>query len=145
MIDTFVRDVRYGARSLRRHARVTALTIVTLSLGIGAITALYAVIAAVLLRPLVPEQNRVVRVSKLDTARGNFPTALSLPEFDLWRNQTRSFVHLAAVDHASTGPIAVVISGRAVAVRMTPVAGDFFRVVSRDPPLHGRWLSPSNE
>src|SRR4051812_14443956 len=145
MIHAFIRDVRYGARILRRHARVTALIVVTLSLGIGVVTALYAVIAAVLLHPLVPEQNRVVRISKLDTARGNFPASLSLPEFDRWHRQSRSFETLAAVDHAATGPIAVIINGRAAAVRMTPVAGDFFHVVSRGQPLHGRWLLPSDE
>jgi predicted permease len=145
MLDGFVSDVRHGIRSLQRHRLVAVLIVTTLSLGIGVVTALFAVIAAVLLRPIVPDQDRVVRVSKLDTARGNFPASLSLPEFELWQQQTRSFDVLAAVDHAATGDIALAIDGRTSPVRMAPVAGDFFGVIQRGQPLYGRWLQPSDE
>ena len=144
MIDALARDVRHGVRSMWRHRFVTALTVLTLSLGIGVVTALFAVIQSVLLEPIVPNQERVVRVSKLDTTRGNFPTSLSLPEFDAWRETTRSFEVLAAVDHAATGNIGVAVNGRVSAVRMSPVAGDFFRIVHRGQPLRGRWLLPSD-
>ena len=144
MSDALIRDVRYGVRTMSRHRSATTLTVLTLSVGIGVVTALFAVIESVLLQPIVPHQDRVVRVSMLDTARGNFPISLSLPEFDLWRQQTRSFDVLAAVDHAATGNIGVVVSGQVSAVRMSPVAGDFFAIVSRGRPLLGRWLRESD-
>lgn len=145
MIDVLVRDVRYAVRYMSRNPFVTVLTVLTLSLGVGVVTALFAVIESVLLQPIVPSQDRVVRVSKLDTARGNFPASLSLPEFESWRQQTRSFDLLAAVDHAATGNIGIAVDGQVSAVRMSPVAGNFFRLVHPGQPLHGRWLQPSDE
>lgn len=70
MMDILLQDIRYAVRSLWRGGFVAAITILTLSLGIGVVTALFAVINAVLLHPIVPDQDRVVRVSKLDAQRG---------------------------------------------------------------------------
>ena len=81
------------------------------------VTALFAVVSAVLLHPIVPDQDRVVRVSKLDTERGGFPYSLSLPEFRAWRDQSRSFEALAAVDHAATGTAPIAIDGQTSAGR----------------------------
>jgi putative ABC transport system permease protein len=145
MMDVLLRDIRYAGRSLRRGGFFAALTILTLSLGIGVVTALFAVVSAVLLHPIVPDQDRVVRVSKLDTQRGDFPFPLSLPEFVAWREQSRSFEVLAAVDHAATGPVAIARDGQVSAVQLAPVSADFFRVVHRGEPLHGRWFQPSDE
>jgi putative ABC transport system permease protein len=144
-MDVLLQDIRYAVRSLRRGGSFAAITILTLSLGIGVVTALFAVISAVLLHPIVPDQDRVVRVSKLDAQRGNFPLALSLPEFMAWRDQSRSFEVLAAVDHAATGTTAVTIDGRTAPVQLAPVSADFFRVVHRGEPLYGRWLRPVDE
>ena len=91
MMDVVLRDIRYAVRGLRRGGFFATLTILTLSLGIGVVTALFAVTSAVVLHPIVPDQDRVVRVSKLDTQRGDFPFSLSLPEFAAWRDQSRSF------------------------------------------------------
>jgi putative ABC transport system permease protein len=145
MRDVLLGDIRYALRSLRRGGFFAALTILTLSLGIGVVTALFAVISAVVLHPIVPDQDRVVRVSKLDTQRGDFPFSLSLPEFVAWRDQSRSFEVLAAVDHAATGPVAIGLDGQLSAVQLAPVSADFFRVVHRGEPLHGRWFEPSDE
>jgi putative ABC transport system permease protein len=144
-MDVLLRDLRYAVRSLRRGGFFAAITILTLGLGIGVVTALFAVISAVLLHPIVPNQGRVVRVSKLDTQRADFPFALSLPEFRAWRDQARSFEALGAVDHAATGTVAVAIDGRTSTAQLTPVSADFFRVVHRDEPLFGRWLRPADE
>jgi hypothetical protein len=59
----FVSDVRYAARSLRRTPTFTGVAVLTLALGIGASTALFSVISAILLRPLpYPDSDRLVRV-----------------------------------------------------------------------------------
>ena len=145
MVDVLLHDIRYAVRSLRRGGFFAAITILTLSLGIGVVTALFAVVSAVLLHPIVPDQDRVVRVSKLDTQRGDFPFALSLPEFPAWRDQSRSFEVLAAVDHAATGTAAIAIDGQTSPVQLAPVSADFFRVVHRGEPLHGRWFRAADE
>lgn len=144
-MDVLRQDVRYAIRSLRRSEFVATITILTLGLGIGAVTALFAVVKAVLLDPMVPDQDRVVRISKLDAQRGDFPFALSLPEFVAWRDQSRSFETLAAVDHAATGAAAIAIDDRISPARLAPVSADFFRLVHRGEPLYGRWFVAADE
>ena len=136
---------RHAVRALWRERLVTALTILTLGFGIGVLTALFAIVSAVLLRPIVPDQDRVVIVSKLDIQRNNFPTSLSLPEFAEWRDQTRSFDVMTAVDHAATGAVPLMIDERTVPARLAPVSADFFRVVHDGRPLLGRWFTTADE
>ncbi|HEY7190995.1 MAG TPA: ADOP family duplicated permease [Vicinamibacterales bacterium] len=144
-MDHLLRDVRHAFRSLRRSRSVAVLTVLTLSLGIGAVTALFAVVDAVLLRPIVPAQERVVVVSKLDTRRAAFPVPLSLPEFTAWRDGSRSFEATAAIDHAATGVTTITSEGRVSPVRVAPVSADFFRVIYSGQPLLGRWLRADDE
>jgi putative ABC transport system permease protein len=145
MRDLVLGDLRHALRALRREPFVAALTILTLGVGIGVITALFAIVSAVLLRPIVPHQDRAVRVSKLDAQRDNFPSSLSLPEFAAWREQTRSFDVLSAVDHAATGTVPIAIDGQVVPARLAPVSADFFRVVHDGDPLYGRWFQSADE
>jgi putative ABC transport system permease protein len=144
-MDHLLRDIRYAGRLLRRGGSVTVLTIATLSVGIGAVTAVFAIADAVLLRPIVPSQERVVFVSKVDPRRAGFPVPLSYPEFIAWRDQSRSFDTLAAVDHAATGTTTITIEGRTSPVRLAPVSADFFRVVYPGQPVVGRWLDADDD
>src|SRR4030095_11159979 len=144
-MDTFLLDFKYAMRGLWRGRFFASATTLTLGLGTGVSTALFAVIDAVLLQPLVPDQDRVVLVMKRDVQRGNFPAPLSLQEFERWRGQTRSFDVVAAVDHAATGPVPLTIDGQATAVRMSPVSAGVFQVVSRGAPLYGRGLHADDE
>lgn len=90
-----LKDIRYGIRTLARHPSFTTVALLTLALGIGANTAIFSVVNAVLLRPLpYADPERIVwlwdTIPQLPTA----PT--SLPEFLDWKEQNRSFEHLAA-------------------------------------------------
>jgi putative ABC transport system permease protein len=89
---------RSAARSLTRTPGFTALAAVTLALGIGATTALFSVVDAVLLRPLPfprPERLAVIWETKIKAARDTVP--FSYPNFDDVRSQARTFDNMGAV------------------------------------------------
>src|SRR5262245_53988919 len=95
VMNTLIKDIRYGIRSLARHPGFTIVALLTLALGIGANSAIFSVVNAVLLRPLpYVEPDRIVwlwdTIPQLPTA----PT--SLPEFLDWKEQNRSFEQIAA-------------------------------------------------
>jgi putative ABC transport system permease protein len=92
---SLIKDIRYGVRSLLKHPGFTAIAVITLALGIGANTAIFSVVNAVLLRPL-PFDDPESIVWLWDT-QPQLPTApASLPDFLDWKAQNRSFAHLAA-------------------------------------------------
>ena len=85
-------DVRYAFRVLRRNPTFTAITIVTLALGIGANTSIFTLVNAVLLRPLPYEESeRLVMIWSTDRQNGAREMSVSYPDFEAWRDGTRSF------------------------------------------------------
>ena len=94
-METLFKDIRYGIRSLARHPGFTAIAVITLALGIGANTAIFSVVNAVLLRPLpFADPERIVWLWDTQPQLSNAPA--SLPDFLDWKEQNRSFEHLAA-------------------------------------------------
>src|SRR5437016_8009127 len=90
--------LRYGARMLLKKPGFTLLAILTLALGIGANTAIFSVVYAVLLRPLpFSEQARLLVAWKQDTSASNPFVELSVAEFKDWQAQSLSFESLAAM------------------------------------------------
>lgn len=97
-LDIFLQDVRYGLRILRKSPAFTGVAVLVLALGIGANTAMFSVIEAVLLRSLpYRDANRMVRVastrsrSVLSTTYSSSP-----PDFFDWRDQNRTFSSMFA-------------------------------------------------
>ncbi len=90
-----LKDIRYGIRSLARHPGFTTIALITLALGIGANTAIFSVVNAVLLRPLPYDKPEGI-VWLWDTQPQLATTPTSLPDFLGWRDQNRSFDHLTA-------------------------------------------------
>lgn len=145
MIDIFLQDFRYAARSLRGRWLFAAVTVLTLGLGIGVVTALFAVVDAALLQPIATDQDHLVRIWKWDTGRGHARHPLTYPEFLAWREQARTLEALAAINYADNNPFALEVEGQPVAVSVTPVSANFFQVVHGGAPLHGRWFQPLDE
>ena len=100
ILDGLFQDLRFAWRSLRRRPGFTALTVLTLGLGIGATSAIFSVVNGVLLRPLPydrPEDVVIVHTRLEGNARGE----LSLPEYLEVREQARSFTSAAAFSNGS--------------------------------------------
>jgi putative ABC transport system permease protein len=96
---TLLQDVRYGLRVLLKRPGFTLVAVVTLALGIGANTAIFSLVSAVLVRPLkYLDPDRLVMVWEDETAIG-FPRETPAPaNYADWKAQNRSFEDMAAID-----------------------------------------------
>ncbi|HEY3130445.1 MAG TPA: ABC transporter permease [Acidobacteriota bacterium] len=104
LIEALLQDVRFGIRVLLRNPAFTIVAVVALALGIGANSAIFSVVNAVLLRPLpYPDGGQLVKVWMQFTGIGipNDQNWVSAPEIVDLRNLNSSFSHLAAIDGAS--------------------------------------------
>jgi predicted permease len=91
-LEEFLRDLRYGARMLRKNPGFTLVAVLTLALGIGANTALFSVIDAVLLRPLpFHDPGRLVAIRSVDLRDATHGGEISYPAFLDWRSRSHSF------------------------------------------------------
>jgi putative ABC transport system permease protein len=91
-MDALLLDLRFALRSLTRHPGFALTAIVTLALGIGATTAIFSVVDAVILRPLPFERaDRIVAIRNHWTKTGLRANSVSAPDFYDWKAQARSF------------------------------------------------------
>src|SRR5262249_23861675 len=127
-IETIFQDLRYGVRMLLKSPGVTLMTVVTLALGIGANTAIFSVVHAVLLRPLpFAEQERLIVAWKKDMVAFNPLVEVAFAEFKDWQAQSQSFGGMAVMPTIVLGA-GYVLTGRgeAVQVESSKVSGGFF-------------------
>ena len=95
-MESLLSDVRYAARNLFRRPGFTIIAVITLALGIGANTAIFSAINALLLKPLpFPELDRVVAVWDKLPSRGVQRNEVTVANYLDWQSQTQSFEQLA--------------------------------------------------
>src|SRR5215470_3896017 len=95
-LEDFVHDLRFAARTLRRNPGFTLVALLTLALGIGANTAIFSVIDAVLLRPLpYGDPSQLVVVWEWNTLHGNRHNTVSPPNFLDWQKENHVFSEMA--------------------------------------------------
>jgi len=141
VVEQFEQDLRYGARLLSRSPAFSIVAVLTLALGIGANTAIFSVVNAVLLRPLpFPEPNRLVRIFE-SSSKGNQRNVVNPLNFLNWRERTRSFQQMAAM-HGWTSNITG--GGEPLAVDGMRVSPEFFSILGVSP-FMGRGFIPEEE
>ena len=127
------RDIRLAWRSLRRDPVFAIVALLTLAIGIGATTAIFTVVNAVLLRPLpYPAPDRLVALWQV--TRASERASVSVPNFRDWQADARSFAAMATV---RGGPTTVLGGTEPTRADVYRVSGDFFRVLGA-PPVIGR-------
>ncbi|HZE69971.1 MAG TPA: ABC transporter permease [Pyrinomonadaceae bacterium] len=141
-METLIKDVRYGLRSLMKHPAFTAITVLTLALGIGANAAIFSLVNAVLLKPLsFPEPDRLVMVWEDQSAAG-FPRSDVAPgTFNDWRAEQSVFEGMAALDWHSFN---ITGDGEPEKISSYGVTANFFPLLGIQPAL-GRNFSPAED
>lgn len=139
MMSTLPGDVRYGLRMLARTPGATAVALLALALGIGANTAIFSVVYAVLLRPFpVREADRLVAVHRFNQ-RFNIPPIT--PGYDVytgWRREAASFESMAA---ASAGTAALANGAATERLSLWKVSASFLGTLGINPVLGRGFLA----
>src|SRR5258708_21605623 len=141
-MDTLAQDLRFAVRSLIRRPGFALTAIVTLALGIGATTAIFSVVDAVILRPLPFERaDRIVAVRNLWTKTGLRSATVSAPDFDDWKAQSRSFQAMASY---TGGETSVTMGSTADYVSVYRITPGFFEALGAHAAM-GRLLSDEEQ
>src|SRR5437879_5542352 len=134
-LDECARDSRFALRKLQRSPGFAAVAVLTLALGIGANTAIFSVVDAVLLRPLpYPEPDRLVRIWESSIKYDSPRNVVNPFNFLDWHDHAESFGSMAAISGLMTN---LSFQGQPVAVQGMQVTPEFFSTL-RIPPLLGR-------
>jgi putative ABC transport system permease protein len=137
-----IQDIRYGIRLLRKNLGFTVVAILTLALGIGANTAIFSVVDAVLVRPLpYPDPQRMFMVCQTRPELGATKNGVSFPNYLDWTRSTTSFETLTAIRGTTFA-----LTGRGIAtyVEAAAVTANYFPVF-RVQPVLGRTLEPVDD
>src|SRR4051812_41097725 len=133
-------DLRYSIRGLLKHKSFTFAAILTLAVGIGACTAIFSVVQAVIIQPLpYPQPERLVMV--WETEKSGERTNVGYPTFVDWRNQSHAFEAISVI--GDWGPTLSGV-GDPQALSGARVTADFFRVLGIKPYL-GRTFTAEDD
>ncbi len=141
-METLLKDIRYGVRSLLKHSGFTAIAVITLALGIGANAAIFSVVNAVLLRALpFPNPDRLVMIWE-DASFAGFPRNTPAPaNFADWKAQNQVFEETAAIADRSFNLTA---DGEPEKIEAYAVTANFFPMLGIKPTL-GRAFLPEDD
>jgi len=125
-LDDLSADVRHGVRLLRKNSLFSATVVVTLALGIGATSTIFAIVNGVLLRPLpYPSADRIVSLS--ESSNGKDQTSTGDVAYRRWKESARSF---SALSVYGTSIAVMTGQGEPVEVKGGAATADFFSVMS---------------
>jgi putative ABC transport system permease protein len=137
-------DIRYGLRQLIKHPAFTIIAVLTLALGIGANTAIFSVVNAILLKPLpFPAPDQLIALGMTDTRQKSQTelNSLSYPDFFDFRDQNRTLASSALYRDRS---FALTSEEGATSLRGVKVSAEFFDVLGIKPKI-GRGFARDDE
>jgi putative ABC transport system permease protein len=135
-------DLKFALRQLRKSPGFTLVAVLTLALGIGANTAIFSVVNAVLLRPLpYPEADRIMVLNESSGPGQDYSVAL--PDYFDWRNDNTVFAHLAAT-HKESRNLSGIPGRDPERVSCASVTRNFFDIVGLQPEV-GRTFSEDED
>jgi putative ABC transport system permease protein len=113
-MEKLLQDIRYGFRMMLKSPSFSIIATIALALGIGANTAIFSVVNAVLLRPLpFPESERLMNIWETNSQRGLERGSASYPNAADWREQSKSFEHVSTYRDTD-----FVLTGRGEPIRL---------------------------
>lgn len=137
------KDIGYAIRSLLKHRGFTAIAVITLALGIGANTAMFSVINAVLLRQLpYHEPNRLVTIWEESPERGLYELPVSFANFRDWVDQNRSFEQISAYTFTNLNLVGAGEPARLGTVR---TSANLFSLIGATPQLGRNFLAEEDK
>ncbi len=140
VIETFLQDIRYGLRQLRRNPGFTAVATITLALGIAANTTIFSAVSSILLRkPPVRDPDRLCVLSSKDAASGQNLFGASGPDFKSWQKQSDVFQGMGTAE--TQRPFTLTGKGTPEPLQGWRVTPGFLKVLGVAPAL-GRGFLP---
>src|SRR5262245_13197300 len=137
-----IQDLRYGTRMLAKNRGFTAVAVLTLALGIGANSAIFSLVNAVLLRPFsFKEPDRIVALWERRGSSDETNIPVSGHEFVAWREQSTTFENMSL--YKQTG-FTLTGAGEPIFINAVYVTSDFFPVLGVSPIL-GRVVMPGED
>ena len=134
LIQSILQDLHYAIRMLRKNSGFTTVAVLSLALGIGANTAVFSVIHAVLLRALpYPDSSRLVRVARQYTHEGAVIGYLSVPQMEFWKENSQAFESLAGCRGGGARNLVSGVGREWISTMV--VTADFFRALGVNPVL----------
>jgi putative ABC transport system permease protein len=142
-LESIVQDIRYGVRGLRNSPGFSLVAIITLSLGIGATTAIFSVVNSVLLRPLpYKDSARLVNIWTVSPLFPQLRMGQSIPNMNDIRSRARSFEQIATYQ---SGQTALTGDGPPQRLKSASITADFFSVLSTHPVLGREMISEDEQ
>jgi putative ABC transport system permease protein len=137
LMRTCLQDLRYAVRNLLRSRGFAAVAAITLTIGIGANSAIFSVVDTIMLRPLpFRDPGQLVRLYETEAAPGHYPFAG--PDFVDWRAQNKTFQDMALFGWS--GDMNLSGEGRPDHVQAVPTQANFFSLLGVQPMLGRTWL-----
>ena len=141
-MDSLLQDIRYSLRRLAKSPAFTLVVVLTLALGIGANTAIFSAVNAVLLRPLAfRDPERLVTIEHLYPSLGGMKAPVSAPGFRDYQARAHAFESMAVETNWAANLTGV---GEPVRIQGARVTGRFFGTLAV-PALLGRGLLPGED